>query len=130
MSQGKAFTTEQRETIIQSIKPYLEMGFSRNKACEFLGLAPATLSNWVSDDEALGMRLTSWENVITTVALNNIADAIRKEAELPDDLKKENSWKWGERKLKELNPKQDITSDGEKLEYGVVILPSKEQDAD
>lgn len=126
MAQGKEWTKEERERIIQSLKPYLEMGFSRNKSCEFLGLAPSTLSNWVSEDEALGMQLTSWENVVTTIALNNIGSAIKREAQLDEDIKKENSWKWAERKMKELAPKQDITTDGEKIETGVVILPSKE----
>ena len=108
MAQGKAFTPEEREIIIQSLKPYLEMGFSRNKACEFIGLAPGTLSNWVSDSEALGMKLTGWENVVTTLAINNIADAIRKEGENQDDTRKENSWKWAERKLKDLSPKSEV----------------------
>jgi len=117
MAQGKEFTKEQREVIIESLKPYLEMGFSRNKACDFIGLDPSTLSRWATDDESLSMRLTSYENVITTIALNNIGDAIKKEAENKDDIKKENSWKWGERRLKELAPKQetDITTNGKDI---------------
>jgi len=107
MAQGKEWKKEQREEIIQSLRPYLEMGFSRNKACQFIGLPPQTLSNWVQIDKALGMKLTGWENVITTIALNNIGDTIRAEAENELDTKKENSWKWGERKLKELSPKQE-----------------------
>ena len=38
MAQGRKWTTEERENIIQGIRPYLEMGFSRNKACELIGL--------------------------------------------------------------------------------------------
>jgi len=101
MAQGKAFTPEQREVIIKSLQPYLEMGFSRNKACEFIGLTPATLSIWVKDDEALLMKLTGWENAINTIAINNIAQAVKRESELEDDLRKENSWKWAERRMKE-----------------------------
>lgn len=101
MAQGKEWTTEQRQQIIQSLKPYLEMGYSRNKACGFVGIAPSTISNWVSEDESLGILLTSWENVLNTIAINNIAQAIKKESELDDDLKKENSWKWAERRMKE-----------------------------
>lgn len=100
MAQGKGFTNEQRDIIIQSLQPYLEMGFSRNKACSLIGLAPGTLSNWVKDDEALGMKLAGWENVINTIAINNIKDAIMKESEMTDDIRKENSWKWAERRMK------------------------------
>lgn len=99
--QGKAFTKEQREAIVKSLQPYLEMGFSRNKACEFIGLKPQTLSVWVQEDESLLMTLTGWENVINTIAINNIAQAVRKEAQLDDDLRKENSWKWAERRMKD-----------------------------
>jgi transposase-like protein len=51
MAQGKPFTPEERKIIIESLRPYLEMGFSRNKACKFIGLDPTTLSKWVQDDE-------------------------------------------------------------------------------
>lgn len=101
MAQGKEWTIEEKEIIIQSLKPYLEMGFSRNKACNFIGLAPSTLSNWVSEEPALGMKLTGWENVVNVLAIKNIADAIKKEGELDEDIKKENSWKWAERRMKE-----------------------------
>jgi hypothetical protein len=100
MAQGKAFTPEQREIIIQSLKTYLEMGFSRNKACSLIGLAPGTLSNWVSEDEALGMKLQGWENTLNALAISNVAMAMQKEAEL-DDARKETSKWWLERKMKE-----------------------------
>jgi hypothetical protein len=99
MAQGREWTKEQREQLIQSIKPYLEMGFSRNKACDFVGLAPGTLSNWVSDDESLGILLTSWENVVNTIAMQNIVDAINKEAESEDARKETTKW-WLERRMK------------------------------
>ena len=100
MAQGKAFTPEQRENIIQSLQPYLEMGFSRNKACELIGFKPTTLSNWVQADESLGMKLTGWESTVDTMVMANLRDAIKREGELQDDIKKENSWKWAERKMK------------------------------
>ncbi len=100
MAQGKAFTPQQREEIIQSLKPYLEMGFSRNKACVFIGLPAQTLSNWVVDDEALGIKLQGWENAINMVVMQNIAQAIQKENE-SEDLRLENTWKWADRKMKD-----------------------------
>jgi transposase-like protein len=79
MAQGKAYTPEQKEQAIQSLEEYLKMGFSRNKACNLIGLPPATLSNWVSEDETLGMRLEGWENYMTALAVANIQQAIIKE---------------------------------------------------
>lgn len=100
MAQGKAFTPEQRETIIQSLKPYLEMGLSRNRACSLIGLTPATLSTWVSEDESLLIKLTGWENAMNVLATANIKSALEKEAESEDTRKETSKW-WAERRMKE-----------------------------
>ena len=100
MAQGKEWTAEEREMIIQSLKDYLEVGFSRNKACGFIGLAPATLSNWIKEDEALGMKIQGWENAMNKLALANIRDAMMKESEMDDNRKDTSKW-WSERRMKE-----------------------------
>ena len=124
MAQGKAFTAEQRETIIQSLQPYLEMGFSRNKACAFIGLKPNTLCNWVKDDEALGMKLQGWENAINMIVMQNLAQAIQKESELEDDLRKDNTKWWAERKMKDdFSTRQENTgADGKDLPTPILTL--------
>lgn len=127
MAQGREWTTEERETIVQSLRPYLELGYSRNKACNFIGLAPATLSNWISEDEALGIKIQSWENVINTTVMANLKDAIDAEARDQEDKRKDTSKWWAERRMKEdfsTKTEQDLTTNGESLK-GVVILPSK-----
>jgi hypothetical protein len=124
MAQGKAYTEKERASIVESVKPYLELGFSRNKACAFIGLDPTTLSKWVQDDEALSMKLTGWENTVTSLAMANIAMAIRKESESEDDVRKENSWKWAERKDDSLKPKQDVTTNNKDLPTPILnVLP-------
>lgn len=117
MSQGKAFTKEQREIIIQSLKDYLEIGFSRNKACALIGLPPQTLSNWVVNDEALGIKLQSWENSMNKLALANLRDAMQKESEMEDNRKETSKW-WAERKMKdEFSLRQEQTGkDGGAIE--------------
>lgn len=100
MAQGKEFTKEQREVIIESLKPYLEMGFSRNKSCNFIGLEPSTLSRWATEDESLAMKLTSWENAVNKLAISNIVDAIKMEGELEETRKETTKW-WLERKMKQ-----------------------------
>ena len=99
MSKGKPYTDEQKTMIIQSLRGYLEIGFSRNKACEMVGLPPQTLSNWVVTDEALGMKLKGWENAINKLALANIQSAILKEGEMEETKKDTSKW-WLERKMK------------------------------
>jgi len=100
MSQGKAFTKEQRVDIIQSLQPYLEAGLSRNKACEYIGLTPQTLSNWVIDDESLLIKLQGWENATNILAMRNVMDAVAKESEM-DDARKDTSKWWLERRMKQ-----------------------------
>lgn len=100
MAQGKEFTPEQKDMIIESLRPYLELGFSRNKSCGLIGLHPTTLSKWVQADEALSMKIEGWENAINKVAMQNIIDAINKEGEMEDTRKETTKW-WLERKMKE-----------------------------
>lgn len=113
MSQGKAFTKEQRETIITSLRPYLEMGLSRNRSCALIGLSPVTLFNWIKDDEALGMRIQGWENAMNVLATANIKSALEKEAETEDTRKETSKW-WMERRMKEdFSIRQELSgSDG------------------
>lgn len=115
--QGKPYTEEQKTMIIESLRTFLEMGFSRNRACTMVGFDPTTLSKWVVNDPALSIKLQAWENTINAMALANIYDAIKREGELQDDVKKENSWKWAERKMKaDFSPRQELTgADGEQL---------------
>ena len=99
MAQGKAYTPQQRESIIESVRPFLEMGLSRNKACEAIGIDPTTLSKWVQDDEALSMRLRGYENTMNMLAIANINDALLKESETEDARKDTSKW-YLERRMK------------------------------
>lgn len=98
MAQGKEWTTEEREVIMQSLQPYLELGFSRNRACACIGLPPTTLSNWISQDKALGMKIQGWENAMNKLALENIRTAMMKESE---DSKADTAKWFAERKMKD-----------------------------
>lgn len=120
MAQGKEWKTEERETIIQSLRPFLEMGYSRNKACAFVGLTPSTLSNWVKDDDALGMRLVGWENTNSALALANIKKAIENEGEkaTQGDTKMENSWKLVSKLEEGYKDKLDVTSNDKDVTVG------------
>ena len=99
MAQGKAFTTEQKDVIIQTLGDSLQLGFSRAKSCKMVGLAESTLSTWAREDEALSMKLQSWENAINRVVMKNIKSAIDME-EKDNDKKAEMTKWWAERKMK------------------------------
>ena len=123
MAQGKGFTQEEREQIIQSLQPYLEMGFSRNKACQLIGLAPGTLSNWVKDSEALGMKLAGWENVNSALALANIHQALKNEFVLAGkkgDVRVDNSWKLVSKLEDKYKDKLDVTSNDKELPAPII----------
>jgi hypothetical protein len=122
MAQGKAY---KKEEILESLRPYLELGFSRSKACKLVGLDESTLSKWAASSEELSMKLTGWENYTNALAMANIQMAIRKEADSPDDMRKENSWKWAQTKEETMRPKQDVTTDGKELPTPIInVLPN------
>lgn len=117
MAQGKAFTKEERERIIQSLQPYIEAGLSRNKACEAIGLPPQTLSNWVQQDESLGIKLKGWENAMSILALQNVYSALLKEAEMDDNKKDTSKWYLERREKEMFSTRQENTgADGQPLE--------------
>ena len=114
MSQGVPFTDEQRESIIETVLPHLAMGFSRNKACAFVGLDPTTLSKWVKGDEALSMKLTSAENTLNVLALANMYQALQNENTIlgeGKEVRADNSKWFLSTKEDSYKPKQDITTD-------------------
>lgn len=125
MAQGKEWTTEEREMIIQSLRPYLEMGYSRNKACAFVGLTPSTLSNWVKADEALGIKLTSWENTLAGLALATVHQAIQNEkimAEEKGDVRADNSWKYLSKREDGYKDKLDLSTNDKDLPAPIISL--------
>lgn len=125
MAQGKPFTAEERTTIIESLKPYLEMGFSRNKACNFIGLDPTTLSKWVVSDESLSMKLTGWENTNNAVALANVHQALQNEkvqAEEQGSTRVDNSWKLLSKLEDGYKDKLDVTSNDQEIPTPIISL--------
>jgi len=99
MAQGKGYTQQERDTIIESLEPFLSVGMSRNKSCDSIGFDPSTLSRWVTDDESLSMKLQGWENSLNKLAMQNIADALALEGEAEDTRKDTSKW-YLERRMK------------------------------
>ena len=104
--QGKPYTKAQREVIIESLKTYLQLGYSRNKACSFVGFDPTTLNKWVMKDNALSMKLIGWENEVSILSRRNLRSSIEE--------KKDNniSLEWLRAKdRQEFGKNVDVTSD-------------------
>jgi transposase-like protein len=122
--QGKAYTPEERANIIESLKPFLEMGFSRKKACAFIGFDDSTLSKWVQEDKGLSTKLTGWENVNTALALANIHQALLNESNKAiehGETRMENSWKLVSKLEDGYKDKIDVTSNDEKIETPILV---------
>lgn len=114
--QGKPYTKEQKESIIESLRPYLEAGLSRNKACDAIGFDPTTLSVWVKDDSALSMKLKGFENTLNILAMSNIARALQKESEIEDARKETSKWYLERRMKDEFSTRTEATGkDGQPL---------------
>lgn len=129
--QGKAYTEQEKAGIIESLKPYLEMGFSRKKACAFVGFDDTTLSKWVQADKGLSTKLTSWENVNTALALANIHQALQNEkirAEEQGDTRMENSWKLVSKLEDGYKDKLDVTSNDKELPTPIISLNNVSRD--
>ena len=128
MSQGKAYTEEERAEIIESLQPFLSVGMSRNKACEAIGLHPTTLSKWVQANESLSMKLKGWENSLNKLALQNIADALALEGETEDTRKDTSKWYLERRMKNEFSTRQENTgADGGPIEVNNISeLPDDE----
>ena len=111
MSQGKQFTPEQKDSIIESLRDSLELGFSRAKSCKMVGLDDTTLSKWVKADESLSMKLQNWENAINRIVMSNLQQQIASETDENDKKKETTKW-WAERKMKQdFSLRQELTGD-------------------
>ena len=122
--QGKAYKAEERLQIIESLKPFLEMGFSRRKACAFIGFDDTTVSKWVQEDAGLSIKLTSWENVNTAMALANVHQAMVNEGikAAEGDTRMDNSWKLLSKLEDGYKDKLDVTTDDKALPTPIFSL--------
>lgn len=115
--QGEAYTPEERIRIVNSLQPFLEMGYSRRKSCDFVGFNHATLSLWLKDDAGLLTQVMAWENTNNALALANIHQALKNEGKKAEegDTRMENSWKLVSKLEDGYKDKLDVTSNDESV---------------
>lgn len=102
MAQGKAFD---KETVIESLKPYFLLGYNRTKACMFVGVDNSTLSKWESEDPSLSTKINAWINTVNAKARQNIVTRIHN-GEIDD------SWKWIEKTDRDFSSKTETELSG------------------
>lgn len=77
MAQGKAFTKEEKDEIVLSLKTYFQLGYSIKRACQNAGFNFQRVYEWVKDDEVLRTKIEAWQNEISAKARENWREQIR-----------------------------------------------------
>ena len=107
MSQGKA---RNKETVIRALKPYFKLGCNIRKACEYAGIPYTTVHTWILEDEDLRIKITSWQNEISSQARTNWAKAIE-----AGDINRSTEWLTKKEKDEFADRKEITGPEGEKL---------------
>lgn len=101
MAQGKEYTKQERLELIEAIKPYLQLGYSLRKACEYAGLPYTTIYEWVKDNETLRTEIVAWQGMVNTQARQNIVEHIMGNKKKGIEPSLETSKWWAERREKD-----------------------------
>lgn len=76
MAQGKEFTPQERVEQMERIKPYLQLGYSVARACDYAGIPHRTIYDWINEDEELRNEVKAWQGMVNTQARQNIVEHI------------------------------------------------------
>jgi hypothetical protein len=107
MSQGKEYN---KAEIMESLKPYFQLGYSIPDACDFVGIDNSTLYKWIKEDDTLSKKIKGWRNEISVMA----RDVWRKK--ITDERDYDASREWLKKKdRKEFGDNVDVTTDGDKI---------------
>lgn len=83
-----------KETTIEALKPYYQLGCSTQKACSYAGIPLSTVQTWIDADDDLRCKITAWQNEISAKARMNLREQIA-------NKNTDYSLKWLERKEKD-----------------------------
>ena len=122
MSQGKAWD---KDEVILLLEPYFKLGLNVTKACDYAGIPRTTVQTWIEGDEELRLKVTAWQNEVSTTARKNWAEKIK-------TGNFEASTEWLKRKEKdEFSDRQEVTgADGKDLPTPLLnVLLNNDSDA-
>jgi len=76
-----------QEKVFESLKPYLQLGYSLKKSCLLVGVAYTTVHGWCRENPSTRILLYSYQNQASVKARSNIVKKIQEGSV-------ENSWQW------------------------------------
>lgn len=140
MSQGKEFTAEEKMEILVILKPYLQLGYTINKACQYANQPFESIYRWLRKDEILRREVESWQGMVNTQARQNIVKAITGDPKAGIKPDPEMSKWWAERMEKDsfstrqenINTERTIKEVVDEFQdpYNLEYLPEDEEKTD
>jgi len=122
MAQGVAWD---KEKVTELLKPYLQLGYSVNKACKLVGIPQQTVDTWIQDDNELQLKVTAWQNEISVIARKQWKKNIIKGRPTKfgiDDYTPSKEWlERIDRDDFSTRSESDVTSKGEKVDAGIFV---------
>lgn len=91
MAQGKEWN---KDEVVEVLKPYFQLGYTVNRACELAGLPSSTLKTWLSTDNELRLKIRAWQGQIGAKARENLLKSVKEGSE------EASKW-WLERNIQE-----------------------------
>lgn len=101
MQQGKEYTPQERIETLELVKPYLQLGYSVARACDYAGITHQTVYKWISEDEELQREVRAWQGMVNTQARQNIVEHIMGNKKKGIEPSLETSKWWAERREKD-----------------------------
>lgn len=74
MAQGKAWD---KEKILEALKPYLQLGYSVNRACILAQITNSTIWTWIEREPELRVKIRSWQNMVSAKSREVIVKSIQ-----------------------------------------------------
>jgi hypothetical protein len=133
MSQGKRWD---KEKVLEVLRPFFELDYSVNKACDFAGIPSPTVHTWILDDEELRLKIQAWRGsgacaarkvILTEIKKGNREDSkwwLERREKNDFSTKTEQESNVNERRILEIvdyTPDEDTTTIDEEAEGGMAV---------
>lgn len=111
MAKKKKRVAWDKDQIVESLRPYFQLGYNIHKACQLARFPRSTFQTWVDADDELRQKVESWQGLVNSKARENIARKVQ------EGDTGESKW-WLEKMDADFKPKSsvDLTNKGEKFE--------------
>lgn len=110
-----------RDKVLQSLKPFFLLGYTKRKACLLAKLEPSNLTRWEKDDPSIAIEIQAWQGSIGAKAREAVARSITGDPENGVAPNVEVSKWWLERMERDsfsTRVENDLTTNGENISFG------------